>query len=174
MHCKAHHHPLAPSLLCPYAVALPLLRRADYKTRRYTPWGAYGQSKLANVLFAKEVAERNAASGVRALSVHPGVIKTPLWRNIPGASSIGGFLVSTFLADKNVQQGAATSVFACLAPECGREDYAGSYLSDCAIAVPNADARNPELRKALWEITEQQLKAAGFPAPAERVAAKTK
>lgn len=106
---------------------------------------------------------------MRALSVHPGVIKTPLWRNIPGASSIGGFLVSTFLADKNIEQGAATSVFACLAPECGREDYAGSYLSDCAVAVPNADARNPELRKALWETTEQQLKAAGYSASADRV-----
>lgn len=134
-----------------------------YRQRQYTPWGAYGQSKLANILFAKEVSERGAGGGVRSVSVHPGVIKTPLWRNIPGASSIGGWLISTFLADKSIAQGAATSVYACLSPECGREDYAGVYLKDCSLAVPNADARDPALRKALWVATDKQLAEAGFP-----------
>ncbi|KAG8458924.1 hypothetical protein KFE25_004258 [Diacronema lutheri] len=135
-----------------------------YSKRAYTPWGAYGQSKLANVLFAKAVADRNAANGVRSVSVHPGVIRTPLWKHVPGASWIGGALISAFIADKSIEQGAATTVYACLSPECGRDDHAGVYLSDCAIAVPNAHARDPALRAALWEATEQQLAAAGFSA----------
>ncbi|KAJ1636784.1 hypothetical protein T492DRAFT_957325 [Pavlovales sp. CCMP2436] len=128
-----------------------------FAKRAYTPWSAYGQSKLANILFAKEVAERNRGTAVTALSVHPGVIKTPLWRNIPAAKSIGGFLVARFLADKSTEQGAATTVFACLSPECGRDDYAGVYLSDCAIALPASAARNSKLQAGLWSTTERQL-----------------
>lgn len=49
-------------------------------SRRYTPWGAYGQSKLANLLHAKGLANRLRGTGLTAVSVHPGVIKTNLWR----------------------------------------------------------------------------------------------
>jgi NAD(P)-dependent dehydrogenase (short-subunit alcohol dehydrogenase family) len=137
-----------------------------YNAREYSPWGAYGQSKCANLLFAKSVAERHAeGSKVTAVSVHPGVIRTPLWRHIPGASFGAGLFVSLF-ADKSIEQGAATTVYACLAPECARPDYAGAYLSDCSVAVPSADGRDASLRKALWKTTEEQLAAAGFPVAA--------
>ena len=50
--------------------------------RKYTPWGAYGQSKLANILFAKGLDDRLKAAGsdVLSVSLYPGVIKTNLWR----------------------------------------------------------------------------------------------
>lgn len=50
------------------------------KGRAYNPWGAYGQSKLANILFAKSLADKLPASKVNAVSVHPGVIKTNLYK----------------------------------------------------------------------------------------------
>jgi NAD(P)-dependent dehydrogenase (short-subunit alcohol dehydrogenase family) len=134
-----------------------------YAKRAYTSWGAYGQSKAANILFAKEVVERNAATKVTAVSLHPGVIRTPLWRNI-GGGFLGGLLASV-IADKSVQQGASTTVFACLSTECGRDDYAGVYLSDCNVANPSAPVRDPALRKALWEATEAQLTSGGFLGP---------
>lgn len=62
--------------------------RLDYddlhykKGRRYAGWPAYGQSKLANILFPKELADRlkEKSPHVTAVSVHPGVIQTNLWR----------------------------------------------------------------------------------------------
>ena len=48
--------------------------------RAYTPWGAYGQSKAANLVFAKAVSERLKGTGASCFSVHPGVIQTNLWR----------------------------------------------------------------------------------------------
>lgn len=135
-----------------------------YRKRQYAAWDAYGQSKLANLLFAKSVADRSADSPITALSVHPGVIRTPLWRNTPASNAVGGALLSLFLTDKSVEQGAATTVYACLSPECGRPDYAGAYLADCEVKVPSTAGRDEDgsLRKALWSATEEQLAAAGY------------
>mmetsp|Transcript_15513 Transcript_15513/g.37892 ORF Transcript_15513/g.37892 Transcript_15513/m.37892 type:complete len:213 (+) Transcript_15513:310-948(+) len=144
-----------------------------YERRKYTPWGAYGQSKLANLLFAKSVADRTADTGVSAVSVHPGVIKTPLWRHTPAAAGVGGFLLSLVATDKTIPQGASTSVYACLAPECARDDYAGTYLSDCAPAVPSVSGRDAVLRDALWHATEEQLAKAGYELPTFAPTART-
>ena len=55
----------------------------NFVERKYTPWGAYGQSKAANILFAKGLADllEEAGSNVLSVSLHPGVIRTPLWRH---------------------------------------------------------------------------------------------
>jgi len=55
------------------------------KGRKYAPWVAYGQSKVANILDARELADQLAAAGaghVTALSLHPGIIKTNLARHM--------------------------------------------------------------------------------------------
>ncbi len=87
--------------------------------RSYGAWSAYGQSKLANVLFAKELHDQLAPKGVLCVSLHPGVIKTNLARHM-GAwvkGGVGGWLFEHLVVDKTIPQGASTSVFACLAPE---------------------------------------------------------
>ena len=127
---------------------------------------AYGQSKLANLLEAKELQDQCAGTNLTACSVHPGVIKTNLVRHIPYLSS-GSLLGTAMLAvvgpmvfDKTIPQGAATTLYGCLAPA---EAVAGEYLVDCAAAEPLTDAAkdaDKTLRRALWKVTEEQIQAA--------------
>ena len=133
--------------------------------RSYSAWGAYGQSKLANILFAKGLSDelQNAGSGIKAVSLHPGVIGTNLWRNVPKWSQP---LVNAIIADKNVEQGAATNVFCCLVNE--EEFSGGEYVVDCGIVEPSNSFGKDELgslREKLWKATEGIIEANGFELP---------
>mmetsp|Transcript_36774 Transcript_36774/g.64766 ORF Transcript_36774/g.64766 Transcript_36774/m.64766 type:complete len:333 (+) Transcript_36774:65-1063(+) len=135
-----------------------------FKTRKYKPWAAYGQSKAANILFAKGLADKLAEAGSNILSVslHPGVIGTPLWRH---GNQVLTWLALKVITDKDVSQGAATSVYAALAPA---EDLVpGAYLSDCAIAIPNAECSDESRsgRQALWDTSERLIAEAGLALP---------
>jgi NAD(P)-dependent dehydrogenase (short-subunit alcohol dehydrogenase family) len=123
--------------------------------RSYSPWSAYGQSKLANLLFAKELARRLAGTRRTANAVHPGVIRTNLGRHMPGfmrfALALGGPLVL-----KTVPQGAATQVWAAVHP--GAQGLSGAYLADCNVAQARPDADDPALARRLWDVTEEIVK----------------
>lgn len=98
--------------------------------RTYDPWRAYGQSKLANILHIhalRDLAQKEAPH-IKCFSVHPGVISTGLTQNM----SFLGTIAYYFYSDKNVPQGASTTVYACLSPSL--EDHSGAYLVDCAVA----------------------------------------
>lgn len=128
--------------------------------RAYSAWGAYGQSKLANILEAKELADQLANTKVAALSLHPGVISTGIQRNLGAVVSA---LVGALVVDKTIPQGAATTLYACLDPALDAPDKRGAYLLDCALAVPTTAAGRDEdraLRRALWERSESDVKAA--------------
>ena len=128
----------------------------DFKQVKYSPWGAYGNSKLANILFAKALAKRLPET-VTPVSHHPGVIRTPLWRETAASGGIGGFLLGRFMADKSIPQGAATTVWAAVAPDVPR----GEDLDDCAVASKRSDqAKDDALADALWDLTEARLDAA--------------
>ncbi|MET9232645.1 SDR family NAD(P)-dependent oxidoreductase [Lentzea sp. NPDC003310] len=94
-----------------------------YAFRPYEPWGAYGQSKTANVLFAVEATRRWAADGITANAVMPGAIYTNLQRHI-GPSDVDPAIIKT------TEQGAATSVFVATSPLL--EGIGGRYFDDCA------------------------------------------
>ncbi|MFO0686178.1 MAG: SDR family oxidoreductase [Sandaracinus sp.] len=125
----------------------------------YSPWAFYGQSKIANILFAKELAQRLAGTKKTANALHPGVIKTNLGRHMNpimrGALSVGGVI-----AMKSIPEGAATETY--LAANPGAAGITGEYWSNCNVAKPRADARDPELAKKLWARTEEIV--AGLPA----------
>lgn len=122
--------------------------------RDYAPWKAYGQSKLANLLFAKELARRFAGTKKTANAVHPGVIRTNLWRHLsPVVNSL--FALATPLFLKSVEQGAATSCYVATHPDAAA--ISGCYFADCNVAKPRADADDPELAAKLWAATEQLL-----------------
>lgn len=120
-----------------------------YEKRRYVPFDAYGDSKLANVLFTSALAPRLSA-GAMAFSLHPGVIATNLSRSL----GIGGalFRIGARLFSKDVPQGCATTIVAATAPEL--EGRTGAYLSDCDIATPSRDAQDRALAERVWEISE--------------------
>jgi len=121
-------------------------------SKGYAPWTAYGQSKFANLLFAKELARRFAGSERTANAVHPGVIRTKLQRHMHPLMSV---VFGTFgpLALKNVAEGAATEVYVATRPELA--SVSGQYFADCNLARPRADAEDPALARKLWDTSEQ-------------------
>jgi hypothetical protein len=78
---------------------------------------------------------------------------TPPTSYLPGPA---GFIFSRFLSDKTVPQGAATTLYGCLDPAVPP----GAYLKDCAVALPDAEARDEggRLRQQLWTVTDQQVR----------------
>jgi len=124
--------------------------------KTYTPWSAYGQSKFANLLFVKELAQRFKGTDKVAIAVHPGVIKTNLGRHMnPVARFVFAVIGPLFL--KNVPQGAATECYAAVHPDAA--DFSGSYFADCNPTPPRADAENLELAEKLWQKSEEILAA---------------
>lgn len=122
----------------------------------YAPWKQYGQSKLANLLFAKELARRFAGTRKTANAVHPGVIRTNLGRHM---NPVANFVFGVFgpLVLKSVPQGAATEVFVATHPSLAT--VSGEYFADCNVAKARADADDAALAKKLWDVTEQLVAA---------------
>ncbi|NUR40262.1 MAG: SDR family NAD(P)-dependent oxidoreductase [Streptomyces sp.] len=135
----------------------------------YDKWEAYGQAKTANVLFAVHLDRLGAERGVRAFSLHPGGIHTPLQRHIPKEEMIergwideDGTLLNPG-SFKTPEQGAATQVWAATSPQLA--GMGGVYLEDCDIAEPAVDgdvsggvkswATDPEQAARLWELSAE-------------------
>lgn len=122
-------------------------------SRGYTPWGAYGQSKLANLLFANELSKR-LNPGQTANSLHPGVIATNLGRHLAGPLQLAiGALRPLVL--KSIPQGAATQTW--LATHPSLVDTTGRYFADCNATEPSEHGRDATLAAALWDRTEELL-----------------
>lgn len=118
----------------------------------YSPNRAYGQSKLANLLFAKSLARRFEGSARFAAAVHPGVIATNLARHMnPVVKAL--MPMANAIALKSVGQGAATQCYAAVHPEAA--PHSGSYFADCNVAKSSRYSRDPELADRLWEVSER-------------------
>ncbi|MGW8683033.1 SDR family NAD(P)-dependent oxidoreductase [Streptomyces sp. NPDC055817] len=135
----------------------------------YDKWEAYGQAKTANALFAVQLDRLGQERGVRAFSLHPGGILTPLQRHLPKQEMVergwidedGNLLYPE--AFKTPQQGAATQVWAATSPQLN--GMGGVYLEDCDIAEPApADgtrvgvkewATDPEQAARLWALSAE-------------------
>lgn len=124
--------------------------------RSYQPLTAYGQSKMANLLFAKELQRRFAGTRKTAYAVHPGVVATNLARNL-GPVIRGVLAVTAPLFLKTVGEGAATEVFA--AVNAKALPLAGGYLADSNVKKPRADAENAALASRLWAKSEEIVRA---------------
>lgn len=120
--------------------------------RGYDPWRAYGRSKLANILFASELARRLGPGPRTANSVHPGVIATPLTRSLPASSRLAMRVLEP-LALKTPAQGAATQCYVAVHP--GAAGVTGAYFRDCNVAEPRPAARDAAQAARLWEETER-------------------
>lgn len=138
----------------------------------YDKWAAYGQSKTANILFARQFNKLYSSEGVQAFSLHPGGIMTNLLKFVPkeeqqamGFFNEDGTVVDRF---KTVEQGASTSVYAALAPEL--EGHGGEYLENCAISKGlntnfkefwgmGQHAVDTESDERLWKLSEELVAA---------------
>lgn len=136
-------------------------------TQGYDKWLAYGQSKTANALFAVHLDRLGRNAGVRAFTLHPGKIFTPLQRHLTQDEMIAaGWLDANGApADptfKTAQQGAATQVWAACSPRL--EGMGGLYCEDCDIATLDAGespsfvgvrphAIDPEQAERLWALS---------------------
>lgn len=119
----------------------------------YSSWGAYGQSKLANLLFARELAKRLPA-GQTANSVHPGVIATNLVRHmLPDFAASLMRSAGTALALKTIPQGAATQTYVATHGDAAK--VSGEYWADCNVAKASKHGRDDALAAALWTKTEE-------------------
>ncbi|KAI8540388.1 hypothetical protein RHMOL_Rhmol09G0259800 [Rhododendron molle] len=117
----------------------------------YSSLSAYGQSKLANVLHANQLARDLKDNGVEitANSVHPGVIATNLFRHYRLVSGLVDVLGKYVF--KNVQQGAATTCYVALHPQV--KGMSGKYFADCKLAEASSQANDTELAKKLWDFS---------------------
>lgn len=140
----------------------------NFERRDYDKWTAYAQAKSANALFALHLDQIGAPYGIRAFSVHPGGIKTPLQRYLTMEEQIamGWFKPDGTLIDifKTTEQGAATSVWCATSPLL--DGRGGVYCEDCDIAAMwvegmdrYAGARphitDRALARDLWTLSEQ-------------------
>jgi NAD(P)-dependent dehydrogenase (short-subunit alcohol dehydrogenase family) len=126
-------------------VARPYTDSASYS--RYT---AYANAKMANLMFARTLGEKLRGSGVICNAVHPGVIQTELTRSDNCAKFI--FCIGSPF-NKNIQQGAATTVFAACHPTVN--GCQGAYFVDCNEKWPSKLARNDDICQELWDVSEQ-------------------
>ncbi|CAL1399134.1 unnamed protein product [Linum trigynum] len=126
--------------------------------KRYSDKRAYGQSKLANILHAKELSRRFQEEGVNitANAVHPGLIMTPLFRYSAISMRILKFF-SSFLW-KNVPQGAATTCYVALHP--AMKGVTGKYFADCNEIQPSSHARDEMLARKLWDFSNKLVNSA--------------
>jgi NAD(P)-dependent dehydrogenase (short-subunit alcohol dehydrogenase family) len=121
-------------------------------SKGYAGWRNYGQSKIANILFAKELARRFTGTKKTANAVHPGVIRTNLTRHMNPVVSVF-FDVFGKVALKTVPQGAATEVYVATNPSLA--SVSGQYFADCNVATPRPDTNDEALAKKLWEVSER-------------------
>lgn len=146
----------------------------NFQHTPYNAWAAYGRSKTANALFALAFDRRFQARGVRAASLHPGIIQTGLTRAV-SSEDLQAFQDQTSsrsgegggLAYKTIPQGAATSVWAGVMASA--DEIGGRYLENCHVSpvIPNgqaeaalgegvmAYAQDADSAERLWKTSEE-------------------
>ena len=133
-------------------------------TRKYDPDMAYGQSKLANLLFTRELQRRSDANGWRVISVgaHPGISTTDLVSNGVGSTSFKAKFSAGFVGvvGQSAARGALPQIYAAAAPVVAHGGYYGpdgfmEAKGDVAPAAVSAKAQNADLAARLWMVSEQ-------------------
>ena len=117
----------------------------------YDKRNAYGQSKLANILFARELAKRLEGTGVTANSLHPGLIMTEIFRHFSSLFVTFVWRPLTFMFGKTVEQGAQTTIYLASSEEV--EGVSGLYFDNCKPQEPSSAAQDDEAAKKLWKIS---------------------
>ena len=146
----------APSrVICVASDAHRWARGIDFEDlqgrRNFGALRAYGQSKLANILFAGELARRLAGTGITVIALHPGFVATNIFRRDGWASRLMQLWARLFAISP--EEGAKTSIYLATSPEV--ECVTGQYFVSAKVAQPSKEARDEETAWKLWEISEE-------------------
>ena len=121
-------------------------------SKHYGPWEAYGVSKLANALCARQLARRISDSNATANSLHPGVINTNLSKNLPlwqqwGAKYLGWMFM------KSIPEGAATTCYVATNPKL--KGVSGYYFADSNVSDDAGYLLDDAMAARLWAVSEE-------------------
>ena len=119
--------------------------------RKYRGFPVYGMTKLANIMFTFELAERLGGTGVSANCLHPGSVGTNFGQNNRGAMALFFKTFKPFM--RSPEQGADTLIWLSFSPEV--EGVSGKYFSDRKEIAARKVAYDPAARRTLWEISEE-------------------
>ncbi len=145
----------APARIVSTASAAHQGARLDFddlqSAKSFSAIGAYGRSKLCNILFTRELARRLAGTGVTANCLHPGVVATRFGDNAGGLLGLLMPLVKRLSISP--ERGAETIVYLAASPDV--EGVSGLYFAKCAPVTPSAAARDDAAAARLWEASER-------------------
>lgn len=130
------------------------------RKRKYVVFNTYCNTKLANILFTRELTRHLLGTGVTANAVHPGVVKTSIWNDLVPTSRIGlmySKIMEFFF--KNPMEGAQTMIRLAVDPEL--ETVTGKYFVDCEEAAVSKAAKNEDDALWLWEESAKYTGLAG-------------
>jgi retinol dehydrogenase-12 len=128
------------------------LRLDDLQAKSgYSFFFVYGQSKLANILFTRELARREVGNDITANCFHPGFVGSGFSKN-NGVLARGTMVLAKPFA-RTPAKGAETGVYLCSSPEVGQTT--GSYFFNNKAIQPNRHGRSDEDAAALWKISEE-------------------
>jgi len=119
--------------------------------RGYGVWEVYCRSKLCNVLFTYELARRLKGTGVTVNAVHPGTVRTNLWRNAPGFAQPLLSLAKPFM--RSPEKGAETLVWLASSPQV--QGVSEKYFIDLREAQSSPTTYDQEPARRLWEVSER-------------------
>ncbi len=116
--------------------------------KHYSAMKSYSQSKLAQVLFTHELAERTRGSGVTVNSVHPGAVRTH-WGDEAGLLGIGIRLARPFMISSS--KGAKTPIYVATSPDI--EAITGEYFSKSKITKSSFESYDESISNKLWDLS---------------------
>lgn len=117
--------------------------------RKYGGWKAYGQSKLALVLFTHELAKKLQGTGVTVNAVHPGTVATNIWSRPFGPASFIMVLPKLFMTSP--EKGAETIVYLASSPDA--KDLNGEYVEKLKAKKSSDESYDEEIAQRLWDIS---------------------
>lgn len=117
----------------------------------YSGFKSYSQSKLAQVLFTRELAKRLEGTDVTVNCVHPGAVATNWGRHSAGLLSVGVRLGSIFMLSP--EKGADTSVYLASSPEVS--GVTGMYFYKRKVAQPSKESLDDDAARRLWDMSVQ-------------------
>jgi NAD(P)-dependent dehydrogenase (short-subunit alcohol dehydrogenase family) len=120
--------------------------------RSYRGFERYGQTKLANILFTRELARRLEGTGVTASCFHPGLVATGFNRNNGLLMDLGMTILRP--VSRSPEKGAETLVWLATLPEAATVN--GGYYFDKEHVLPSVEAQNMDTARRLWEVSEAQ------------------